>query len=68
MLFPDAEAPFTFITTGDQDTGPFVDPDSFVAGAGCRACAGSVSPVDEPATWWLVALLPVAMLWRRRRD
>ncbi|MCO4769605.1 MAG: PKD domain-containing protein [Deltaproteobacteria bacterium] len=59
--------PFHFIATGDSDSGPFIDPDSFVAGAGCKACASSVSAADEPATLWLLALLPAAMLVRRRR-
>ena len=60
--------PFRFIATGDQDTGPFIDPDSFVSGGGCGACAGSVSPMEQPAAWWLVALMPVALVWRRRRS
>jgi len=58
---------FRFTATGDTDTGPIIDPDSFVGGGGCKGCVGSVSPVDSPATWWLVALIPAAALMRRRR-
>ncbi|MCO4769607.1 MAG: PKD domain-containing protein [Deltaproteobacteria bacterium] len=60
--------PNEFTATGDSDSGPFIDPDSFVGGAGCKACASSVSAADQPATLWLLALLPVAMLARRRRS
>ncbi len=59
--------PFRFEATGDQDTGPVIDPDSFVGGSGCAGCGSSVSATETPAIWWLLALLPGLMVVRRRR-
>jgi MYXO-CTERM domain-containing protein len=63
----DWAVPFRFVATGDQDTGPVVDPDSFVGGSGCKGCASSMSATERPTTLWLLALLPGALLVRRRR-
>jgi len=60
--------PFRFVATGDQDTGPIVDPDSFVGGGGCKACASSVSADQAPAVLWILALLPGVLIARRRRS
>jgi len=60
--------PNRFIATGDGDSGPFVDPDSFVSGGGCSGCLSSVSGAEAPAAVWLLALLPGLLVIRRRRD
>ena len=59
--------PNRFIATGDQTSGPVIDPDSFVGGSGCNGCAGSVSGASAPMAVWLLALLPGLLAVRRRR-
>ena len=56
------------MATGDQGTGPVVDPDSFVGGGGCKGCQGSMSADGEaPSAWWLMLLVPGLLAVRRRR-
>ena len=59
--------PNRFIATGDQVSGPVIDPDSFVGGSGCSGCGGSVGGSGAPAAVWLLALLPGLVAVRRRR-
>ncbi len=61
--------PNRFVTDGDPGAVQPEDPDGYTAGVGaCSSCQGSVIGADAPATAWLLALVPAALLLRRRRD
>ena len=63
------QVPNRFITEGDPGQVDPIDPDGYTAGVGaCSSCQSSVIGADAPAAVWLLALVPAAMLLRRRRD